>query len=148
MKEFEHYVKKGDVKKQKPDGLVSQAVFRDAIDRLAHAKSILKSAKAKYVLENAYESMREAADALLYNDGYKSCSHEASIVYLVGKGFTAHELGEFDRFRKIRNDIKCYGGDCDDTDAKQYIALAEQIINKIRLLLQKQSTQGNQTGGG
>ena len=47
----------------------------------------LQKAKPKYILENAYEAMREAADSVLYVDGFKSFSHEASIIYLAKKGF-------------------------------------------------------------
>ena len=139
MKEFQHYLTKGYVKKQSPDTNISKAVFKDALERFAHAKTILGSAKSKYVLENAYEAMREAADSLLYLHGYKSFSHEASIAYLTDKGFSANELEEFDRFRKIRNNIKYYGRDCEETDAKQCITLAEQIINKIKKLIEEKS---------
>ncbi len=54
--------------------------------------------------------MREAADSLLYHDGFKSFSHEASIVYLLKKGFNEHDVSEFDRFRKIRNAINITEG--------------------------------------
>ena len=136
MKEFEHFIRKGDVKKQNPDKNTSRAVFQDALDRTEYAETIFRNAKAKYVLENAYEAMREAADALLYLHGYKSFSHEASIVYLIGKGFNTKELDEFDRFRKIRNDIKYYGGTCDEEDAKHCLELAKKIIEKIKILLE------------
>ena len=76
--------------------------------------------------------MREAADSILYKEGFKSFSHEASIVYLIKKGFSEQDLTEFDRFRKIRNGIKYYGRDCDESDANSAIQLAEKIISKIK----------------
>ena len=96
---------------------------------------MLQKFKPKYVLENAYEAMREAADSLLYHDGFKSFSHEASIVYLLKKGFNEHDVSEFDRFRKIRNGIKYYGGDCDSEDAQEAIKMATKIISDIKKII-------------
>jgi len=132
VKEFEFFLNKGDVKKQRPDENLSKATFNDSLERLEFSKNLFQKAKSKYVLENAYEAMREAADSLLYREGFKSYSHEASIVYLLKKGFSEQDIIEFDRFRKIRNSIKYYGGDCDETDADSAIKLAEKIINKIK----------------
>lgn len=137
MKEFQFYINNADVKKQKPDKNTSNAVFRDALERIEHAKMLLDKAKAKYVLENAYESIREAADALLYSEGYKSFSHEASIAYLSQNGFDEKEIKTIDTFRKIRNSIKYYGGDCQESEAKQSIQTAEQTIKKIKKILEK-----------
>jgi len=135
VKEFEFFVNKGDVKKQSPDEHLSNAAFKECLERLELTKGVLQKARPKYILENAYEAMREAADAVLYRDGFKSYSHEASIVYLRKKGFSESDLIEFDRFRKIRNDIKYYGGDCDKSDAESAIRLAEKILYKIKKLL-------------
>jgi uncharacterized protein (UPF0332 family) len=132
VKEFEFFLGKGDVKKQSPDKNLSSAALKESIERLQLSKDLLNKFKAKYVLENAYEAMREAADSVLYGEGFKSFSHEASISYLTRKGFSEQDISEFDRFRKIRNDIKYYGKDCDESDAKSAIKLAEKIIMKIR----------------
>ncbi len=137
VKEFDFFVKKGEVKKQSPDKNLALATFKDSEERLMLAKSLLAITKAKYVLENAYESMREAADSVLYGEGFKSFSHEASIAYLFGKGFSESDLADFDRFRKIRNGIKYYGGDCDKSDAEAAIKLAEEIVNRIEKIIRK-----------
>ena len=44
---------------------------------------------------------------------------------------------EFDRFRKIRNGIKYYGKDCDESDAQSAIKLAEKIIMRIENIVKK-----------
>ena len=136
MKEFEFFIKKGNVKKQSPDKNLSISTFKESLDRLELAKQLTGKVKPKYILENSYEAMREAADALLYSEGFKSYSHEASIRYLLNKDFNESEITEFDRFRKIRNSIKYYGGDCDLTDAESALKLAKNIIQKIKNLLQ------------
>lgn len=137
VKEFEFFLGKGDVKKQNQDENLSKAAFKGSLERFELYKNMLRKIKPKYVLENVYEAMREAADSILYLDGYKSYSHEASIVYLLKKGFNEQEIIQFDRFRKIRNGIKYYGSDCDESDAEAAISLAEKIINKIKPLLKK-----------
>lgn len=137
VKDFNFFITKGEVKKQSPDRNLATATFKDSEERLMLAKSLVAMAKAKYVLENAYESMREAADAVLYNEGFKSFSHEASIVYLLKKGFSESDIAEFDRFRKIRNGIKYYGGDCDESDAEAAIKLADKIVNIVKELPRK-----------
>ena len=135
VKEFEFFLKKGDVKRQSPDKNLSKATFKESLERLQLAELLWNKVKAKYVLENAYESMREAADAILYQDGFKSYSHEASIVYLLKKGFSDSEIAEIGRFRRIRNGIKYYGSDCEEEDANSALKLAKTITSKAKKFL-------------
>lgn len=135
VKDFEFFLKKGDVRKQSPDNNLASSTFKDSLERLDFAKQLLNMAKSKYILENAYEAMREAADSLLYLKGFKSFSHEASIVYLNKEYLDEKDVLEFDRFRRIRNGIKYYGKDCDLSDAEAAIKLAEKIIAKIKDIL-------------
>lgn len=135
VKDFEFFLSKGDIKRQSPNENLSKATFKDSLERLELSKNLLQKTRPKYVLENAYEAMREAADSVLYKEGFKSFSHEASIVYLIKKDFNEKDIIEFDRFRKIRNGIKYYGTDCDESDAKLAIQLAEKIISKIKEIL-------------
>ena len=132
VKDFEFFLKKGEVKRQSPNKNLSSSTFKESLERIEFAKQLLHKAKPKYVLENAYEAMREAADSALYLKGFKSFSHEASIVYLIKENFSEKEIMEFDRFRKIRNGIKYYGKDCDLMDAEQAIKLADEVIGKIK----------------
>ena len=132
VKDFEFFLKKEEVKKQSPNKNLAYSTFKESLERIEFARQLLHKAKPKYVLENAYEAMREAADVVLYLRGFKSFSHEASIVYLLKEGFNEEEITEFDRFRRIRNGIKYYGKDCDASDAEQAISLADKIISKIK----------------
>ena len=132
VKNFEFFLKKEEVKKRSPDENLAYSTFKDGLERIEFARQLLHKAKPKYVLENAYEAMREAADSVLYLRGFKSFSHEASIVYLIKEGFNEKDILEFDRFRRIHNGIKYYGKDCDLSDAEQAIKLADKIIIKIK----------------
>lgn len=143
VKDFEYFLHRGDVKKQNIDRNLSKATFKECMDRLKFSKELFQKAKSKYVLENAYEAMREASDSLLYLEGFKSFSHEASIAYLFKKNFSEQDIIEFDRFRKIRNGIKYYGGDCEDSDAELAIKLAEKIIRRIKDIIEKLNKNDN-----
>ena len=138
LRDFDWFIKKEIVKKQSPDKNLSDATYKESLDRIELAKHLLGKEKSKYILENAYEAMREAADAILYKEGYKSYSHEASIVYLLKKGFSERDVFELDRFRRIRNDIKYYGKDCEEKESRDAITLAERIIPKVKEILRKQ----------
>lgn len=94
VKDFEFFLSKGDVKRQSPNENLSKATFKDSLERLELSKNLLQKTRPKYVLENAYESMREAADSVLYKEGFKSFSHEASIVYLIKKDFNEKDIME------------------------------------------------------
>jgi uncharacterized protein (UPF0332 family) len=135
VKDFLYHIKVGDVKKQKPDKNLSNAIFNDCIERLKLCKSLSSKIKPKYILENAYGSMRQAAYALLYQDGYNPSSEKAAISYLKTKGFSESELISFDRFRKIRNGIRHYGRTCDIEDSKEALELAEKVVGKIKGML-------------
>lgn len=132
VKDSEFFLKKGEVKRQSPNKNLAYSTFKDSLERIEFAKQLIHKVKPKYVLENAYEAMREAADSILYLRGYKSFSHEASILYLIKEGFNEKDILEFDRFRRIRNGIKYYGKDCDVSDAEQVIKLADKIISRIK----------------
>ncbi|MDO8661482.1 MAG: HEPN domain-containing protein [Candidatus Woesearchaeota archaeon] len=94
------------------------------------AKYILNSEKPKYVLENAYEAIRELIDAILFL-GYKSYSHEAAVAYLVNLGFSVTETMAVDRLRKMRNGIKYYGEDTTPKEAEHALKTAEEVISKL-----------------
>ena len=108
MKDFELFVQNGDVKKQAPDNNLSDSLIKDSIKRLEYSKSPhLSEENAKYIYENAYESLREAADALLFIKGFKSFSHEATISFVQRfDEFSVREISEFDRMRVKRNGMK------------------------------------------
>jgi len=82
MKDFEFYVTNKLIRKQLSDINLAKATAKDSVERLKLSKDIKDTQKPKYALENAYESIRELIDAILYLDGYKSYTHEGSIAYL------------------------------------------------------------------
>lgn len=131
MREFSFFLATNAVKKQQPDVHLAQATARESLDRIEMAKSILQSQKPKYALENAYEAMRELIDAILFLEGYKSYSHEASVAYMIKLGFSEGEAGQVDHLRKRRNGIKYYGKDASLEEARVAVATAEAMMKKL-----------------
>ena len=139
MRDFDSFVQEGDVKKQAPDTNLSDSLIKDCIRRLEFAKSSpLTEENAKYVYENTYESLREAADAVLFLQGYKSFSHEATVAFIQRfDEFTVREISGFDRMRIKRNGMKYYGKSCSADDAKEAMEFAESLIKKLAALQRK-----------
>ncbi|GEM_PF-495758 len=133
MKNFEIFIQEGDVKEQPSDSNLAKSLVDDSTYRIKYAKnSKLIEENAKYIYENVYESLREAADSILAIKGFKSFSHEASISFLQRfKNFSADEISEFDRMRKKRNGMKYYGKKCSAAEVKEAAEFAEKLLKKI-----------------
>lgn len=131
---FEHYVKTGKVKKKTPDPEEARALLNQAQDRLDYIKGKEITEKtAKFVFEDAYEAVREAAQALMSKEGYKPYSHEATISFVKefhGKDFTPEEIAEFDHFRELRHDSVYRAAQVLPEDAKDCIAFAKRFVKK------------------
>ena len=123
---------KGSVKRQMPDIKTAKATARDSRERMEMARAIAFSQKAKYLVENVYKSVHEFLDAILYLEGYKSYSHEASVAYIQGLGFSQTEIENVNRLRKLGNGIKYYGEDIAAEGADSAINTAEAILKKLR----------------
>lgn len=131
MKEFPYFVKINAVKRQSPDIHLAKATAIESRDRMQMAKSIFGVQKSKYVLENAYEAVRELIDSILFLEGYKSYSHEASVAYLSQLGFSESQINHVDRLRRKRNGIKYYGEDATSEEAENALKTAEETIKKL-----------------
>ncbi|NYZ78049.1 hypothetical protein H0N96_01460, partial [Candidatus Micrarchaeota archaeon] len=112
-----------------------------ALERLAYVKQQrVDKSTAAFIFEDAYESVREASQALMAVKGFKPYSHEAVIAFL--KKFysiSEHLLSAFDRFRKLRN--KCvYGAEeITPTTCTEALAFATSFIPELNKILEKTS---------
>ena len=108
MKEFDFYLQKGDVKKIIIDRNLAESLKKSAVQRLDAASSLPKNEKmCKIIFENSYEATREAADAIMAVNGYKSYSHEATIAFLSKeKILEENSINILDSMRRKRNRMK------------------------------------------
>lgn len=136
---FDNYLKLGKAKRKTPDFEEARSLFEKAISRLEYTKpKEINNKNAQFVLEDSYESIREAAQALMSIKGFKPYSHEATISFIkefYGSDFTEEEVYKFDRFRKLRNGSVYMAKPIIDEDAKSSMLFAIEFINKVRLLL-------------
>lgn len=133
MKDFSVFLAADSVKKQQSDRNMSEDLAKDCLERFDDAKLSFRTVrKPKFIYENAYEALREAADSILFLKGYKSFSHEATISFLQGfSELSPKEIADFDRMRIKRNGMKYYGKSCSEKDAEEAIKFAGSLIRKL-----------------
>ena len=87
MKNFGYYIQKGEVRKTTRDiNLAESLVKRSKENGDYILKLKLTENGASIIFRNLYDCLRELIDAILILEGYKSYSHQASIIFL--KKFT------------------------------------------------------------
>lgn len=136
---FKNYLVGGYVKRKTPDTEEAKALLEKAKNRLEYIKSReINEKTSQFVLEDAYESIRESAQALMSIKGFKPYSHEATIAFIkefYSSDFNEDEVNKFDRFRQLRNDFVYKAKPVTKEDAKSSITFAIGFINKIKLVL-------------
>ena len=142
MKEFSFYLTTKRVKQQPPDTEQATAMSLAAQKRFAFAKRFAVSEDPTFVLENAYESVREMIDALLIMKGFKSYSHEASVAYLQETNCEGALIALLNRLRERRNGIKYYGKSAKKEDAEKAIRVCKALFTT----LQQHLKAGGETG--
>ncbi|MBD3312870.1 HEPN domain-containing protein [Candidatus Woesearchaeota archaeon] len=113
IRSFEFYMKEKKAVKQQPDNEMAASLMKKAEDRLKYIESqTLSDDNSGFIFEDVYESLREAAQAVLCADGYKPYSHEVLIAYLK-ENYSEMDSGmldNFDELRKLRN-LAVYGAE-------------------------------------
>jgi len=140
MKNFESFLKSGELKKVSKDFSLAASLNKDLRERAEFILSLeLTEKSAKTIFEGLYEALREGSEAILALDGFKSYSHEASIQFLRKfSEFAEWELNEMDNFRKIRNGSKYYGKPIDSAEVeriKKVFPLLKEKLDKLFISL-------------
>jgi len=132
---FQNYLKLGKVKRKTPDPEEAKALISKAKDRLEYTKGkAVNNKTAKFVLEDANEAVREAAQALMSAKGFKPYSHEATISFVkefYSADFSEEDIYKFDKFRQLRNDSIYKAIDIGKADANSSLLFARIFIDKI-----------------
>jgi len=139
IREFEYYVETNAVQKKTPNIAMAKALLEKAELRLSKtATSHIVSEQAALVLEDAYESAREAAQSLMELFGFKPYSHEALIAFLKQKQLLgANDIDKFNRYRILRNKSIYEAEQFSVKTATEAVAFAKASIPKIRELFLK-----------
>lgn len=136
MTEFEDFIKKGEVKKKETNKILAEALKKSADKNIRFVKKLdINDENAEHIVQDCYDIIRELIEAKLSIDGYKSYSHEATILYLKRfKQFNELELEFIDNLRKLRNNIKYYGKESTAEEAKKTLNFMDKILNKLKEL--------------
>ena len=136
MKPFENFLNNKDVKKAPVNIVLAKALIQDMKTRIKESWDLNEKEKTKTIFENIYEAIRCFCDALLAINGFKSYSHEASIIYLLKKNFDIVSVQKLDNFRFKRNGSRYYGRIITLEDVKEikefYIKIKEKINKTIK----------------
>lgn len=109
----------GEIRKVSVDEELAKSLIKDMDERIKQSLMLDSKTFAKIIFENFYDALRDFCDSLLALDGFKSYSHQASIVYLLESGFDISVIEEFDQLRYKRNSSKYYGKSVSFEDVEQ-----------------------------
>ena len=142
MKPFEYFLKLKEVRKTSKNIELAKSLIRDMKERLEDSKELPIKFK-KLIFENYYDALRNFCDALLSKDGFKSYSHQASIIYLSKYNFSVSEIQQLENFRYLRNSSKYYGKQIKEKDVQEIKQYYEKIKDKINQILKNIRKQAN-----
>ena len=134
MKDFQDFIKEGKVEEADSNPAQAKSLIQKADKRLKYVQDReITVENSDLVLEDAYEAIREALDAFLILEGYKSHSHEASIIYsFENLELSYATVNKFNKFRKLRNDSKYRGEDITINEAQKSLSLAKEYIPALK----------------
>lgn len=134
IREFAYYVETNAVQKKIPNITLAKALLEKAELRLSKitANHIVPQ-QAALVLEDAYESVREAAQSLMELSGFKPYSHEALIAFLKQKQLLdANDTETLNRYRILRNKSVYEAEQFSVETATEAVDFAKVSIPKIK----------------
>ena len=141
MKSFDSFKEEGKVKEKTPNPEQAKSLIEKAEKRLNYVKDReITEENADLILEDSYEAIREAIDAFLTLDGYKSYNHEASIVYAYENlEIDYNTANKLNKYRKLRNDSKYRGEDITKKEATDTRNKSEELIPKLKKEFQQRN---------
>jgi uncharacterized protein (UPF0332 family) len=132
--DLEECFKKSLIKKTEVDeNLIKSLIEMSKIKEDAVRKASVDNVNISAYVSLAYDSLREAMEAICIYKGYKVLSH-ICIGELLKSLFKEFEYEEFDRLRWIRNSINYYGTKVEFKQGKEII---NKIFNMKRNLIKK-----------
>ncbi|MBR9701992.1 hypothetical protein GOV13_03650 [Candidatus Pacearchaeota archaeon] len=135
MKPFEYYLKNKLVMKASPNLARARSLIKDINLRLKFLRKIDIKEFPKIYFEHLYDIVRDFCDAILFAEGYKPSSHQASIAYLSKKGFNFTLIKKLDSFRYKRNISKYHGEPISLEEAKDLDRFYKSIKDRLNNLL-------------
>lgn len=138
MKEFEDFMKTGEVRLQEKNKILASALIKSSEKGLRFIKKLeINEENSEHIVADIYDIIRELIEAKLALEGYKSYSHEANILFLKKfKQFNESEINFIDNLRKLRNGIKYYGKEASPEDAEKTLKFMNSVLPKLNKLIE------------
>jgi uncharacterized protein (UPF0332 family) len=129
------------------DEMEKEDRIKSVSDDKAKAKNLIKRSRTRYenqlerdlndntvfeILENVYECIREAIEAVMSLKGYKSEDHVASIAFAEEKmDLDRSEVNKLHRFRKLRNESRYEAKEITEKEVEDIIEFADRFIPRV-----------------
>ena len=136
--DFKECIKKMLAKDVSRDASLIKSLLMASKNRMESAIRLeMSPITASSKVSLAYDSLREASEALSIGKGYKIYNHECYTAFLkeiMGES----DLGDsFDSARKIRNAINYYGRELSEKEASEMVRRIAGIREKVLQLMEK-----------
>ena len=110
------------VKTIKVDNGLIDSLLKSSSKKLQSQKRLeLDDTTAGSKISLAYDALRELLEALAISEGYKIYNHDCYTAFLKEVVKESAIGDQFDKFRRLRNEINYYGKDVSASDAKPII---------------------------
>ena len=137
IQSFQFYLHKGLVRKTGKNPSLARSLFQKAQLRLNKiTRETIREDESSLIFEDVYESIREAAQALLQIQGYKPYSHEALISFLKDEHyFSPSIINTLDRYRVLRNKSVYEAKKISVETCKEALVFAQSFLPRIKQTL-------------
>ncbi|MFH1500402.1 MAG: hypothetical protein ABIE22_00460 [archaeon] len=137
---FEEYLKKGIVKKQRPDMSRANFLIQESDKSFLGLKQRVEKLKindlnANSIIKDAHDIVLELVRSKMLLQGYSASgfsAHEAEVAYMGKLGFSKVETDFMNEIRFLRNRILYYGKSLDKEYAEKVYAFLHKIYPRLK----------------
>lgn len=142
MKDVDYYIDEGRLKKVSADLGKAKGLMNRSLRRLDNAKDQeIGKDNAFQILENTYESLREAVEALMAARGYKSEDHVATIAWgAENLSLSDSKVNKLHKFRKLRNASRYEAEQIIPEQAKEIIDFADGFVQRLEKAVKEETS--------
>jgi len=133
MSQFKHLLDEGRIEKVREDKSKAKGLLKRSKSRFRNQQNRnINQDTAFEILENIYESLREALEAGMSAEGYKSTDHVSTIAYAEEKlQLDNSQINKLHKFRKLRNESRYEAREITEKEAQDIKEFAENILQEI-----------------